>query len=182
MAPATRPSDATIGGRVLLPLLACAPALGGRAQAAEGAAAPPAPRDALGGAAEWITAGLEAAGIAAILLGVLITTAVFLRDGLRPRPRPRPGAGNAWVDAYERYRADLGRAILLGLELLVAADIVGTVAAPLDLRSIGALGLVVLFRSVLIFSLEVEIKGRWAWREADERTRRTPPAAGGTGR
>ena len=48
----------------------------------------------------------------------------FLRDGLRAGG----GGGDAWVGAYERYRANLGRAILLGLELLVAADIVGTVA------------------------------------------------------
>ena len=175
MVPATR-SPHALGGRVLLPWLACAPAWSGRAQAAEGAVSQPSARDALGAAAEWITAGLEAAGIAAILLGVLITTAAFLRVGLRAGA----GGGGAWVGAYERYRADLGRAILLGLELLVAADIVGTVAAPLDLRSIGALGLVVLIRTFLSFSLEVEIKGRWPWREAEERPPRTPPPAGKT--
>ncbi len=128
----------------------------------------PSARDALGGAAEWITAGLEAAGIAAIVIGVVVTTAVFLRDGLR-------AGGGAWEDAYERYRADLGRAILLGLELLVAADIVGTVAAPLDLRSVAALGLIVLIRTFLSFSLEVEIKGRWPWREGEARPRGAPP-------
>ena len=172
MVPATRPPHA-IGGRVLLPLLASAPAWGGRAQAGEGAASQPSARDALGGAAEWITDGLEAAGIAAILLGVVVTTAVFLRDGLRAGAGT---GGGAWVDAYERYRADLGRAILLGLELLVAADIVGTVAAPLDLRSIGALGLVVLIRTFLSFSLEVEIKGRWPWHEAEGRQHRRAPS------
>jgi uncharacterized membrane protein len=135
--------------------------------------APPMEQDALGRAAEWITSGLEAAGIAAIILGVLVTTAVFLRDGLRAGR----SSGDAWVNAYERYRANLGRAILLGLELLVAADIVGTVAAPLDLRSVGALGLVVLIRTFLSFSLEIEIKGRWPWREAEER-RRPPPSRG----
>jgi uncharacterized membrane protein len=168
--PASRPPRTT-GGLVLL---ACLPPWGGGARAAEGAASPPAAQDALGRAAEWITSGLEAAGIAAIVLGVLVTTAVFLRDGLR-------AGGSGWEEAYERYRADLGRAILLGLELLVAADIVGTVAAPLDLRSVGALGLIVLIRTFLSFSLEVEIKGRWPWREAGERSRPAPPPSRGAG-
>jgi uncharacterized membrane protein len=85
---------------------------------------------------------------------VLVTTALFLRRGVATR---------GWTEAYQRYRADLGRAILLGLELLVAADIAGTVAAPLDLQNIGALALVVLIRTALSFSLEVEINGRWPW-------------------
>jgi uncharacterized membrane protein len=130
----------------------------------------PAARDALSRAAEWITSGLEAFGIGVIVLGVLATTAAFLRAGLRAG-----GAGDGWEAAYERYRADLGRAILLGLELLVAADIVGTVAAPLDLRSVAALGLIVLIRTFLSFSLEVEIKGRWPWREGGETPGRAPP-------
>ena len=159
-----------IGSLVLLSLLTLIPPWLGPARAAV-RAAPPTEQDAIGRTAEWITSGLEAAGIAVIIVGVLATTAVFLRDGLRAGG----GHGGAWVDAYERYRANLGRAILLGLELLVAADIVGTVAAPLDLRSVGALGLVVLIRTFLSFSLEIEIKGRWHWREAEER-RRPPPA------
>ncbi len=167
MALTSRPSRVA-GGLVVLSVLVSAPGRGGGAQAAEGAASLSEPQDALGHAAEWITSGLEAAGIAAILLGVLATTAVFLRDGLR-------AGGGAWEDAYERYRADLGRAILLGLELLVAADIVGTVAAPLDLRSVAALGLIVLIRTFLSFSLEVEIKGRWPWQEGGERHGRAPP-------
>jgi uncharacterized membrane protein len=87
------------------------------------------------------------------------TTATFLHRG---------AAGENWGGAYRRYRADLGRAILLGLELLVAADIAGTVAAPLDLRNIAALALVVLIRTFLSFSLEVEINGRWPWQGAGQ--------------
>ena len=162
-----------IGGLVLLPVMACLPPWGVRAHAAETGGVPPGGEDALARAAGWITDGLEAAGIAAIVLGTLVTTFAFLRDGLRAGRRD----GEAWVCAYERYRANLGRAILLGLELL-AADIVGTVAAPLDLASIGALGLVVLIRTFLSFSLEVEIKGRWPWREGEERPRKPPPPAG----
>lgn len=104
-------------------------------------------------AAEWIAEGLEAAGLLVLVAGVLATSAVFLRRGF----------GTGWGVAYPRYRADLGRAILVGLELLVAADIAGTVAAPLDLQNIAALALVVLVRTFLSFSLEVEINGRWPW-------------------
>ena len=167
-------SPSVIGGLVLLFFLTLVPPWRGGAQAAV-RVAPPMEQDALGRAAEWITSGLEAAGIAVIIVGVLATTAVFLRDGLRPGR----SSGDAWVGAYERYRANLGRAILLGLELLVAADIVGTVAAPLDLASIGALGVVVLIRTFLSFSLEVEIKGRWPWREGEERPRKPPPPPAG---
>jgi uncharacterized membrane protein len=123
----------------------------------EGSGAASVGKDMLGDVAEWITGGIEAAGLAVIVVGALIVTAIFLRDGF--------GTSGGWVKAYERYRANLGRAILLGLEFLVAADIVATVAAPLDLRSIGALGLIVLIRTFLSFSLGVEIKGRLPWRE-----------------
>lgn len=103
--------------------------------------------------AHWAKQGLEAAGMAAILLGTLLTAFGFLRDALAGRSE----AG------YHQFRARLGRAILLGLELLVAADIVGTVVAPLDLQSTAALGLVVLIRTLLSLSIEVEISGRWPW-------------------
>jgi uncharacterized membrane protein len=107
--------------------------------------------------ADLVTTAIEAAGMAIIVIGATIATVLFLRDGF--------GSG-VWADAYERYRANLGRGILLGLELLVAADIIGTVAAPLDFRSIGTLGLIVLIRTFLSFSLEVEIKGHWPWQES----------------
>jgi len=112
--------------------------------------------------AEVLTTGVELAGMAVIVLAVLAATLLFLRDGLR---------AGGWTEAYEHYRANLGRGILLGLELLVAADIIGTVAAPLDFRTVGALGLIVLIRTFLSFSLEVEIKGHWPWQESRMRHR-----------
>jgi uncharacterized membrane protein len=121
----------------------------------------------VGPAAEWIATGLEAAGVGVLLIGVLVTTAAYLRRGF---------AAGTWGEAYERYRADLGRAILLGLELLVAADIAGTVAAPLDLQNIAALGLVVLIRTFPSFSLEVEINGRWPWQGEGRDRRADPPS------
>jgi uncharacterized membrane protein len=111
----------------------------------------------VGRVADWAAQGLEALGLLVLVAGVLATTALFLRRGLRD---------GDWDAAYRRFRADLGRAILLGLELLVAADIAGTVAAPLDLHNIAALALVVLIRTFLSFALEVEITGRWPWQGA----------------
>jgi len=114
-----------------------------------------------------VTTGIEMVGMAMIVLGAVIATSLFLRDGF--------GTGG-WAAAYERYRAILGRGILLGLELLVAADIVGTVAAPLDFRTIGTLGVIVLIRTFLSFSLEVEIKGHWPWQESRLKTSAKTPA------
>ncbi|WP_158043410.1 DUF1622 domain-containing protein [Skermanella pratensis] len=114
--------------------------------------------------AELVTSGIELVGIAVIVLGAAIATGLFLRDGF----------GTAgWTSAYDRYRANLGRGILIGLELLVAADIIATVAAPLDFRTVGALGVIVLIRTFLSFSLEVEIKGHWPWQESRIRNRGT---------
>jgi uncharacterized membrane protein len=67
------------------------------------------------------------------------------------------------IKTYRRFRQQLGQAILLGLELLVAGDIIRTVAASPNLLSVGILGLIVLIRTFLSFSLEVELTGRWPW-------------------
>jgi uncharacterized membrane protein len=64
---------------------------------------------------------------------------------------------------YSQFRQQLGRAILLGLELLVAADIVRTVAVRPALESVTVLGIIVLVRTFLSFSLEVELTGYWPW-------------------
>ncbi len=63
------------------------------------------------------------------------------------------------------FRRSLGRAILLGLELLVAADIIKTVAISPTLESVAVLGGIVLIRTFLSFSLELEITGRWPWQQ-----------------
>ncbi len=109
-------------------------------------------------AASLVKGVLEAAGLAVILLGLIITSIIFVRDGW--------GAG--WSNSFRKYRASLGRSILIGLEMLVAADIAGTVIAPLDLERIAALGLIVLIRTFLSLSLEVEIGGRWPWQGRNE--------------
>lgn len=99
---------------------------------------------------------LELAGATIILGGVVLASVQFATDGLRTN----------WSDAYQRYRAGLGRGILLGLELLVGADIIATITAPLTFASVGLLGAIVAIRTFLSFSLETEIEGCWPWRRA----------------
>jgi uncharacterized membrane protein len=111
--------------------------------------------DALTRLMEPVATGLEIFGVSVIVAGIIWATGRFLLRDLR--------SGDP-VRAYERYRANLGRGILLGLEILVGADIVATVTAPLTFRSVGLLGLIVLIRTFLSFSLETEIEGRWPWR------------------
>ncbi len=97
---------------------------------------------------------LEVAGVAAILAATLISTSIFVRALRR----------NAGKTAYEQYRANLGRGILLGLEFLIGADIIATVTGPLTWESVGLLGAIVLIRTILSFSLETEIEGVAPWR------------------
>ena len=95
---------------------------------------------------------IEVCGVITIILGGLISTITYLRCCLAKN-----------VKASENFRGSLGRAILLGLEFLVAGDIIGTVAVEPTYKSLGVLGLIVIIRTFLSFSLEVEIKGRWPW-------------------
>jgi len=68
-------------------------------------------------------------------------------------------------DSFLEYKHSLGRALLLGLEILVAADVVRTVALEATLQSVLVLGLLVLIRTFLSWSLVVEIEGRWPWQQ-----------------
>lgn len=78
--------------------------------------------------------------------------------------------------AYESYKHQLGKALLLGLELLVAADVVRTVALEPTLKNVAVLGLLVLIRTFLSWSLTVEMDGRWPWQSRSATS--TPSAAG----
>jgi uncharacterized membrane protein len=98
---------------------------------------------------------VDGAGVAIIAFGALVAIAFALVRLIGHEP-----------DVYRRFRQQLGRTILLGLELLVAADIVRTVAVTPTIRSVSVLGVIVLIRTFLSFSLELEITGRWPWQKA----------------
>jgi uncharacterized membrane protein len=79
------------------------------------------------------------------------------------------GPDRASRNVVREFRQRLGRAIILGLELLVAADILRTVSVEPTLRQVLVLGIIVAIRTFLSFSLEVELKGRWPWQESGRR-------------
>jgi uncharacterized membrane protein len=98
---------------------------------------------------------VDGAGVAIIACGAVVAAAFAVVRLVGHEP-----------DVYRRFRQQLGRTILLGLELLVAADIVRTVAVTPTIRSVSVLGVIVLIRTFLSFSLELEITGRWPWQKA----------------
>lgn len=104
-----------------------------------------------------VTRVVEVAGIAVILLGMAFA---LVRHGIAAAR----GAGS-----YHRLRSDLGRSILLGLELLVAADIINTVAIEPTLESIAVLAGIIAIRTFLSFTLELEIDGQWPWQRGARR-------------
>ncbi|GHD17439.1 DUF1622 domain-containing protein [Tianweitania populi] len=112
-----------------------------------------------------ITRGLEGTGVAVIVLGAAYA---LFRSFTAARSSTAPSS------PYHQFRQTLGRAILLGLELLVAADIIGTVAIRPTLQNVLILALIVLIRTFLSISLTVEIENRWPWQKAGENTERQP--------
>lgn len=104
-----------------------------------------------------VTRAIEFAGIVAIVGGIAWATLRLIGPAARRQP-----------DIYRAYRSRVGRAILLGLEFLVAADIINTVAIDPTLQSVGVLAGIVAIRTFLSLSLEVEIDGRWPWQRGQE--------------
>ena len=98
--------------------------------------------------------GVEGVGVAIMVVGGLLSLVA---------------GGLAWLDptrragSYTRTRRNLGRSILLGLEVLIVGDIVRTIVVDPTLESVGVLGLIVVIRIVLSFSLEIEMDGTWPW-------------------
>lgn len=72
--------------------------------------------------------------------------------------------------SFQKIRKELGRAILLGLEILIAADIIATVVYGAEVQQILNLGLIILIRTFLSFTLEVEIDGKLPWKQEKNRT------------
>lgn len=106
---------------------------------------------------ELIVAAFEAAGVVTLIIGAIFTFVMYITTLLNRR-----------IDAamaYRQLRQRLGRAILIGLEFLVAADIIRSVAIDPSFASVGVLGLIVVVRTFLSWSLEVEINGKWPWQQ-----------------
>src|SRR5215212_3136946 len=108
-------------------------------------------------AMERVAQLFEVIGAAVLLVGLLVSAAL----GVRSFRRTKDGG-----EAYRVLRQSFGGVILLGLEILVAADLVRTVAVAPTLESVAVLGAIVLIRTVLSFSLETEIEGVAPWRRA----------------
>ncbi len=97
---------------------------------------------------------IDVAGVIVILLAIVVAGIGFARGIMR---------GLAYEVVYRSLRQSIGRGILLGLELLVAGDIIRTVAIEPTFTSVGVLAVIVLVRTFLSFSLEVELTGKWPW-------------------
>jgi uncharacterized membrane protein len=115
-----------------------------------------------------LTLGIELLGVAVLIIGGALSIVVFLKN---------------WTtigldDAYHRFRANLGRGILLGLEVLIVADIIGTIAVEPTVENLGVLALIVLIRTFLSFALEVEISGTLPWRRSGSDAPHEPPKGG----
>ena len=106
---------------------------------------------------ELVGQGVDAAGVGIIRFGAIIAGLFFVRRTL---------TGDRSDGSYNAFREGLGRALLLGLELLVAADIIRTVAVTPTIESVLVLALIVVIRTFLSWSLEVELNGRWPWQHA----------------
>lgn len=103
---------------------------------------------------------VEIVGVAIVLIGATVATVQFLR---------RVVQRSSFEPAFRAYRSNLGRGILLGLEFLVAGDIIGTVAVEPDLKNLAVLAGIVLIRTFLSYSIDIEITGRWPWQQGSER-------------
>ncbi len=113
---------------------------------------------------ELVGRGVDAAGVIVIVIGILVATVRFLGQTQRREPAS---------DTFKNYRQGLGRALLLGLEVLVAADIIRTVAIQPTFQSVGILAGIVVIRTFLSWSLEVELAGRWPWQHSTSAPRGT---------
>lgn len=115
---------------------------------------------------ETVGKTIDGVGVAVIAIGALISAA-----GAVSRLRRKTG------DVYRVFRQQLGRSILLGLEFLVAADIIRTVAVTPDASSVAVLGGIVLIRTFLSFSLELEVTGYWPWQKNRQQQQAAPQLA-----
>ncbi len=119
---------------------------------------------------DWLTfelavKGFEIAAVAVMVVGALASLVAYIAALVRRQDRSA---------AYTGVRRHLERTILLGLDVLIIADIIRSVVLQIDFAAIGTLGLLILVRTFLSWSLEVELDGRWPWQ-------RTGPTRSATG-
>ncbi len=114
-----------------------------------------------------MTTVMEAAGVLTIGVGALVSLVIAARQAL---------LSARWGVAYDVFRASFGRGILLGLEFLVAADIIRTVAVKPTLQNVAVLALIILIRTALSVSLKAEIEGTWPWQQPRHGGVVSPPA------
>jgi len=100
---------------------------------------------------------VDALGVMIIVIGAAIATIRFLL-----------GLKTDFNIAYRSYRQGLGRAILLGLEFLIAGDIIRTVVVAPTLENVLILALIVIIRTFLSMALQLEVEGRWPWKKGEE--------------
>lgn len=101
---------------------------------------------------------IEAIGVLVIVIGTAISSTTFIRT-FRQMPE---GV------AYRSYRRQLGRSIILGLEFLIAGDIIRTVIVADTLENVAVLGLIILIRTFLSVTLHLETEGRWPWQQEEK--------------
>jgi uncharacterized membrane protein len=106
--------------------------------------------------AEFSISFLEVFGIGIIVIIGVYSTVISLIQLFKHQSRD---------EIFKKFRQNFGRGILLGLEFLVAADIIRTVAVDFSYKSVGVLAIIVLVRTFLSFTLEVEITGKWPWQQ-----------------
>jgi uncharacterized membrane protein len=112
------------------------------------------------GAVEAIGLAVDGVGVGVIAVAIGVAGVAFGR-GL--------SSGLPFDSSYRQLRQSIGRGVLLGLELLVAGDIIRTVAVAPTLTGVGVLAMIVAIRTFLSFSLEVELTGRWPWQSRTDR-------------
>ena len=107
---------------------------------------------------------LERASHAISLVGVLVIVAGFLVAGYQYAARFRRAGPAA---AFEKFKVGLGLALLLGLEIMVVADVIETITVEPTLVSLGVLASLVILRTIVSWTLTLEVEGRWPWQPAE---------------
>lgn len=111
---------------------------------------------------EIIGVAFDVLGVCVICVGIVLAFVRYFRQESQPTEHTASSP-------YRRLKIEIGLALLLGLEVLVAADIIKTVAVEPTFVSLGVLGLLVVIRTFLSWTLVLEIEGRWPWQTEDEK-------------